>query len=209
MVKKITQPIKKHSSQSTKPNKRRKTVKIVSSKRIFQQSKAYGTSKLETYFAKNFLNKFGVRYVYEYEAKDIGRFYDFAIVAISEDSDVVIEEKNGIASISQQYNDVRPCLIIEVDGSYFHSDPRLVEEYEMNAMQKRNRIIDEYKDDWCRVHHIPILRIWEYDIRNNPDFVMEQIRDSLNRLDLTDKIKIKKKKKFLNKSLKINKNKVK
>lgn len=153
-------------------------------------------SKLEAYFAKNFLDKFGVRYVYEWEAKDIKRFYDFAIVAISEDSDVVVEEKNGVVSLSQKYNDVRPCLIIEVDGSYYHGDPRVVEESKLNDMQKQNKIIDEYKNDWCRVHHIPILRVWEYDIMNNPKLVMEMIKEVLNRLDASERIKIRRKKKF-------------
>ena len=153
-------------------------------------------SKLEAYFAKNFLDKFGVRYVYEWEAKDIKRFYDFAIVAISEDSDVVVEEKNGVVSLSQKYNDVRPCLIIEVDGSYYHGDPRVVEESKLNNMQKQNKIIDEYKDDWCRVHHIPILRVWEFDIMNNPKLVMEMVKDALNRLDASERIKIRRKKKF-------------
>ncbi len=153
-------------------------------------------SKLEAYFAKNFLDKFGVRYVYEWEAKDIGRFYDFAVVAITEDSDVVVEEKNGVVSLSQKYNDIRPCLIIEIDGSYYHGDPRLVEESKLNTMQRKNKIIDEYKDDWCRVHHIPIVRFWEFDIYNNPKLVMEQLREALNRLDPSERIKIRRKKKF-------------
>lgn len=153
-------------------------------------------SKLEAYFAKNFLDKFGVRYVYEWEATDIKRFYDFAIVAVTEDSDVVVEEKNGVVSLSQKYNDVRPCLIIEVDGSYYHGDPRVVEESNLNNMQKQNKIIDEYKNDWCRVHHIPILRVWEYDIMNNPKLVMEMVKEALNRLDASERIKIRRKKKF-------------
>lgn len=153
-------------------------------------------SKLEAYFAKNFLDKFGVRYVYEWEAKDIKRFYDFAIVAISEDSDIVVEEKNGVVSLSQKYNDVRPCLIIEVDGSYYHGDPRVVEESKLNNMHKQNKIIDEYKNDWCRVHQIPILRVWEYDIINNPKLVMNMVKEALNSLDASERIKIRRKKKF-------------
>ena len=153
----------------------------------------YGTSKLETYFAKNFLDKIGVKYVYEWEAKDIKRFYDFAIVAVAEEN-YAFEEKNGIISISQSRNNVRPCLIVEIDGSYYHGDPRVVDESNLNSMQKKNKIIDEYKDDWCRVHHIPILRIWEYDIMKNPAIVMETLLNALNRLDISDKKKLKKKK---------------
>jgi hypothetical protein len=198
LPRKVTQPRKKKGSAGKKPdNRRRQTQQVPSKRRVFHAQKGkYGMSKLEAYFAKNFLDKFGVRYVYEWEAKDIKRFYDFAVVAISEDSDVVVEEKNGVISLSQKYNDVRPCLIIEVDGSYYHGDPRVVEESKLNNMQKQNKIIDEYKNDWCRVHHIPILRVWEFDIMNNPKLVMEMIKEALNRLDASERIKIRRKKKF-------------
>lgn len=207
LPRKITQPRKKNGSAGKKPDSRRRQKQQVPSKRrIFHTQKGkYGMSKLEAYFAKNFLDKFGVRYVYEWEAKDIKRFYDFAVVAVTDDSDVIIEEKNGVVSLNQKYNDVRPCLIIEVDGSYYHSDPRLVDESKMNAMQKRNKIIDEYKDDWCRAHHIPILRVWEYDIYHNPKAVMEMLRDALNRLDTSERIKIRRKKKFLEKKFEVSK----
>ena len=69
-------------------------------------------------------------------------------------------------------------------------------ESKLNNMQKQNKIIDEYKDDWCRVHRIPILRVWEYDIMNNPKLVMEMVKEALNRLDASERIKIRRKKKF-------------
>ena len=39
----------------------------------------YGTSKLERDFAKEFLDKNNIVYIYQYEAKEIGRFFDFAV----------------------------------------------------------------------------------------------------------------------------------
>lgn len=59
----------------------------------------YGTSKLEEDFAKEFLDKLGVEYTYQFEAKDIGRFYDFAIL---------LNDEMTTGSI----------LLIEIDGSY-------------------------------------------------------------------------------------------
>ena len=53
----------------------------------------FGTSKLEEDFAKNFLDKLNIKYVYQFEAKDIKRWYDF-----------YLPEQN---------------LIIEIDGSYW------------------------------------------------------------------------------------------
>ena len=201
MPRKITQPRKRNGSSAQKTDVRRKKKKVPSAKRVFHPKARYGMSKLEVYFAKNFLDKFNVKYVYEYEASDIGRFYDFAIVVVVEGSKTVLEEKNGVYSLSQKYNDVRPILMIEVDGSYYHGDPRLVKESELNEMQRKNKAIDEYKDDWCRVHHIPILRVWEYDIWNNPTFVMEQIKVALNRLEASERKKVRKNRKYFNKKV--------
>lgn len=42
-------------------------------------------------------------------------------------------------------------------------------------MQKRNRAVDELKDKWAHMHGIPILRFWEYDIKNNPQKVIDEL----------------------------------
>ena len=113
----------------------------------------FGTSKLEEDFAKDFLDKLGVKYIYQFEAKDIGRFYDF-----------YLPEHN---------------IIVECDGSWYHSDPRLVKEENMNPMQKHNKRVDEYKDKWALMHGIPIMRIWEKDIREDPKMVMNELKKRL------------------------------
>lgn len=109
----------------------------------------YGTSKLEQDFARDFLDKLGLEYEYQFEAREIGRFYDF------------------------KCNNV----LIEIDGDYFHSNPLLFEENELNGMQKRNKRIDEYKDKWAVSHGYPIIRIWEHDIRHNPEKVMKMLKE--------------------------------
>lgn len=62
-------------------------------KKIVTKKPKYGTSKLEKYFAEEFLEKLGVKYSYQFEAKDISRFYDFFLL---------------------EHN-----LLIEVDGDYY------------------------------------------------------------------------------------------
>ena len=64
--------------------------------------------------ASFFLDKLKVKYVRQFEAKDIGRFYDF-----------YLPDSN---------------LIIEVDGDYFHSNPLIYEGKELTPTQKRNII---------------------------------------------------------------------
>ena len=113
----------------------------------------FGTSKLEQDFARDFLMKLGVRYEWQFEPKEIGRFYDF-----------YLPEHN---------------LIIEVDGGYYHADPRVVDESKLNPMQQRNKRVDEYKNRWAVAHGIPILRIWEKDIRESPGRVMEHLKKVL------------------------------
>ena len=149
----MKQVTKKRSSVANNKTKKRTVSKVKTAKKTVRNHPKFGTSKLEEDFARDFLDKLGVKYIYQLEAKDIGRFYDF-----------YLPEHN---------------LIIECDGSYFHSDPRLVKEEEMNPMQKRNKRVDEYKDKWALEHGIPLMRIWEKDIRENPKMVMEELKKRL------------------------------
>ena len=151
----MKQAIKKTRKKSEKPNTKKSNRPTLQKKRKYVRKgkNKYGTSKLEQDFAKDFLDKLGVKYIYQFEAKDIGRFYDY-----------YLPDSN---------------LIIEIDGSYYHSDPRVVKESEMSPMQKRNRSVDEIKNRWAALHCIPLMRIWEYDIRNDPNKVMKELKDRL------------------------------
>lgn len=110
-------------------------------------------SKLEDDFARDFLDKLGIEYVRQFEAKDIGRFYDFFLP--------------------------KHRILLEIDGGYYHSDPRVVDENNLSPMQKRNKRVDELKDKWALTHGIPIMRIWEKDIRENPQEVMKALKERL------------------------------
>lgn len=94
------------------------------------------------------MDKLGVEYEWQYEAKGIGRFFDFKI-------------KGG--------------PIIEINGSYWHGDPRLYEEEDLNKVQRKSKRVDEYKAKWALEHGIPVYYIWEKDIKENPKKVMDYI----------------------------------
>lgn len=138
-------PKKKAANKNVK-----KLSRVVKEKRKHPK---YGTSKLEDYFAENFLNELGVKYIRQFEAKEIGRFYDF----FCPDANV----------------------IIEVDGDYYHSYGLTYEE--KNPMQKHNERVDKLKDEWALSNGIPILRIWEHDIRDNPEKVMKTLKESIGK----------------------------
>lgn len=168
------QPLKiNKNSKVVKSNKVRKKT-FTSKKNVDNKKQKYGISKLEQDFAHDFLDKLGLKYIYEYEAKDIKRFYDFAITAYDE-VPFITENKHGINSIKQEGQNVPISFIIEVDGGYWHSDPRLVNEKKLTPTQKHNKFVDFVKDKWCDLHGIPLLRIWEEDIRKNPKLVFEKI----------------------------------
>lgn len=182
----MKQPIRKNIKTNKKKEEKPK-VKKQSTKPLLSKKKQiqYGTSKLERYFANEFLDKYGIKYIYEYEARDIKRFYDFAIV--TKKANYITEEKEGLNSIIQGIQHTPIDFIIEIDGSYFHADPRVVSEEKRNAMHKRNQMVDELKNRWCELHGIPLLRIWEYDIKNNPKKVLDEMRKFVHIPDIVEK----------------------
>ena len=135
------------------PRRKAGKVKVKRTSQVVKQKKPRpkdGTSKLEDYFAENFLDVLGIKYVRQYEAKEIGRFYDFKIV-------------DG--------------PIIEIDGDYYHSYGLTYEQ--KNPMQKHNERVDRLKDEWALSHGIPILRIWEHDIHDNPEKVIKLLKETI------------------------------
>ena len=149
----MPQPVPKTKKNLSK-EKKKKPVRI---NKYVRNHPQYGTSKLEEKFAKEFLDVLGLSYQYQFEAKDIKRFFDFLVEGI---------------------------VLIEIDGDYYHSYGKLYED--MNPMQKRNFRVDMIKDSWAAENGYILCRIWEHDIRNNPDGVMKKIKDVL---DIKDKKK--------------------
>lgn len=166
----MKQPIRKLSKKKKNNPIKKTTLKITPTKKETK----YGTSQLEKDFARDFLDKYGIKYIYEYEARDVGRYYDFAI--ITKKAKYITENKEGLQSIIQGIQYAPVDMLIEIDGSYFHGDPRFYNEKNMNAMQKHNKMVDKLKDEWAALHGIPLLRIWEYDIRHNPKKVIEELK---------------------------------
>lgn len=144
----IKQAVRKNKGKSAK-----KPSKPKPSAHIKRKHPKYGTSKLEEDFARDFLEKLGVKYSYQFEAKDIGRFFDFFV------------EPSG--------------PIIEINGGYWHGDPRLYEAKDLNATQKHSQRVDEYKKKWALAHGFPIYYFWEKDIRETPSKVLEELRQIL------------------------------
>lgn len=120
---------------------------------VTENGVAFGYSKLELRFMHDFLDVLGIDYVWQFSPKGYHRVYDFYVPSAN--------------------------LIIEIDGSWFHSDPRVVNEDNRRKMHERNKLVDEAKNEWALTHGFPIMRIWEYDIDNNPSKVMSELKARL------------------------------
>lgn len=144
----------KNTKKTTKESDKRLPPKHTEKKKWVRTHKQeYGTSKLEERFAKNFLDKLGVEYKYQYKAESIGRYFDFRILPRGP--------------------------IIEIQGSYWHGDKRLYEEKDLNATQRKNIKVDEKKRKWCSMNGIKLIYIWEEDINKDPEGVMKLLREKL------------------------------
>lgn len=62
-------------------------------------------------------------------------------------------------------------IYIEVDGDYFHSNPRFYKKPKTKT-QKINFTRDISKNRFCEENNMKLIRIWEYDILNNRDEVL-------------------------------------
>lgn len=123
----MKQPI----SKKINPNiKGKLSKKVYKPKKTFKKSSKASEldgSGLETYFRKNFLDKLGIKYEQQFEAKDIKRFYDFHL-----------KDSNGNSLM----------VLIECDGSFFHCDPRIYDK-PINTTQKHNIKVDKIKTNWA------------------------------------------------------------
>ncbi len=150
------------------PTPKGKTASKLKQHKFVRRHKEFGTSKLEKKFMEEFLDRLGVEYEYQYKAESIGRYYDFRI------------KPNG--------------PIIEIQGTYWHADPRVYEDKNLNRTQRRDRKIDEVKKTWCALHGIKLIYIWEKDINENPSKVMKLLKEEIGEGEAKRKINENKKK---------------
>lgn len=138
----------------------KKSIKYIIKKTTPKQQKKseqLDGSGLETFFRVNILDKIGVKYEQQFEAKSIGRFFDFHL-----------KYDNGLSM----------RVLIEVDGSYWHTDPNIYES-PINAIQKRNKRVDKIKDDWTLINGYKLIRFWEKDILNDTENVKKILVEKL------------------------------
>lgn len=114
------------------------------------------TSKLETLFI-DMLESIGFK-------KDIHFIHNYLIVKIKTFFDFYFEEKN---------------LIIEIDGDFYHCNPQTKYAIPKYEIQKKNISNDKRKNKYCENHNIKLLRYWEKDIIERPEWVIQDLKLNL------------------------------
>lgn len=107
-------------------------------------------SKLEIKF-ENILNLLNIKSEFQYVFKN--RLFDFYL------------------------NDFN--ILIEVDGDFYHCNPNSKHGeiiYETQKLTKRN---DEHKNKLCFKNNITLIRYWEKDINERPEWVIEDLKQKL------------------------------
>lgn len=67
-------------------------------------------------------------------------------------------------------------LLIEVDGDYYHCNPRKYPKGPINKMQRKNIRNDIYKNALAKSWGFELIRIWEYDIVNMGSVVSRNMK---------------------------------
>lgn len=115
------------------------------------------TSKLENKFMK-ILDEIGfikdVDYIHNHLISNIKTFFDFYI------------PNNKI--------------IIEVDGDFYHCYPNSKYSTPEYDIQIKNLSNDKRKNTWCENHNITLIRYWEKDINERPEWVISDLRERLS-----------------------------
>ena len=70
--------------------------------------------------------------------------------------------------------------LIEIDGDFYHCNPNSQHSdilYETQKLTKKN---DEIKNQLCKNHNIQLIRYWEKDINERPEWVISDLKNKLN-----------------------------
>jgi len=114
------------------------------------------TSKLEIIFSK-ILDDLGlikdVDYIHNYLISEIKTFFDFYFI--------------------------NKKILIEVDGDFYHCNPNSKFSIPKYEIQNKNISNDKRKNTWCKNHNIILIRYWEKDINENPEYVIKDLKEKL------------------------------
>jgi very-short-patch-repair endonuclease/Zn ribbon nucleic-acid-binding protein len=70
-------------------------------------------------------------------------------------------------------------ILLEVQGDYWHGNPKIYKKRELNSTQKKNSQRDKEKIKFVKKHQMKLYHIWESDIKSNNFKVLEDIKNEI------------------------------
>jgi len=142
----------KNSLSQIERYKNNPQLKIDASKRRIKwlkRKQKKGITKLEKTFEK-ILDLLNIKNEFQYEYKN--RLFDFYL---------------------KDFN-----ILIEVDGDFYHCNPNKYEtpKYKVQELTINN---DDFKNNLCIENNIRLLRYWEKDINENPEYIIKDLKEKL------------------------------
>ena len=77
------------------------------------------------------------------------------------------------------YQEDSYCFFIEVDGDFYHAKEALEKKTKLKKWQRKNVNNDKLKNKIAKELGIPLVRVWESDIKNDKEKVKEELRKFL------------------------------
>jgi very-short-patch-repair endonuclease len=144
--------IKNSISQKKRYNDNPKLREDASNRRVtwLKSKLSNKKTKLETKF-ELLLNLIGIEFEFQFEFKK--RLFDFKI-----------KHKN---------------ILIEVDGDFYHCNPDTKHSEVLYETQKLTKKNDLFKNELCKNHDMILLRYWEKDINERPEWVISELKKEL------------------------------
>jgi very-short-patch-repair endonuclease len=70
-------------------------------------------------------------------------------------------------------------ILLEVNGDYWHGNPKLYKKSDLNNIQINNKKKDKEKKKFAQKHNMKLYYIWEQDVKNNNFTVLEDIKNEI------------------------------
>ena len=71
-------------------------------------------------------------------------------------------------------------ILIEVDGDFYHCNPNSKHNKVLYETQKLTVKNDKCKNTLCKNHNMTLIRYWEKDINERPDWVISDLKSKLS-----------------------------
>jgi very-short-patch-repair endonuclease len=106
---------------------------------------------------------------------------------LKKEIDFNFEKEYSMKYCSVDFADVKNCIAFEVDGDFWHANPRSYPDGPIYESQRKNKRYEKIKEKYLRRQKWTLIRFWEYDITNDTETVKNRIREIYSEISKNSK----------------------